>query len=235
MSQPDDTQIPENIVDDGKPIGIGAYISFIFACIFFSGLCYTDEWWGIFDFVVVNGDAGSLVASVKETTDGIQTTMSSFRGKGGSGAIDGFMFALALVPPIMFSVAMIEVFDHYGATRAAGRLLNRISAPLLGLPGSVALALIASLQSTDAGAALTRQLKDHKIINEKETLIFSAFQMTADAGIGNFLSSGIVLFTLTLADGSRAVPVSIGLCLGVILLGKVLSANIMRFLVMRRA
>ena len=162
--------------------------------VFFCGLCYTEEWRGIFDFVVLNGDAGSLVANVKQTAEGITTSMGNFRGKGGSGAIDGFLFAISIVPAIMFSVAMIEVFDHYGATRAAGRLLNPILKPLMGIPGTTALALIASLQSTDAGAALTRSLADHKIINEKETKIFAAFQMAADAAIVNFLALGIALF-----------------------------------------
>ena len=222
------------LIDDGKPIGIGAYISFILAVVFFSGLCYTEEWWGIFDFVVLNGDAGSLVANVKQTAEGITTSMGSFRGKGGSGAIDGFLFAISIVPAIMFSVAMIEVFDHYGATRAAGRLLNPILKPLMGIPGTTALALIASLQSTDAGAALTRSLADHKIINDKETKIFAAFQMAADAGIGNFLASGIALFVLVLPSGQQAMPVSLGLCLGMILIGKVLAANIMRLILIRK-
>ena len=233
MSEQDSAQ-QTLLIDDGKPIGIGAYISFILAVVFFSGLCYTDEWWGIFDFVVLNGDAGNLVAGVKQTADGVSTTMASFRGKGGSGAIDGFLFAVSIVPAIMFSVAMIEVFDHYGATRAAGRLLNRILKPLMGIPGTTALALIASLQSTDAGAALTRQLADQKIITDKEKKIFAAFQMAADAGIGNFLASGIALFVLVLPNGQQAMPVSLGLCLGMILIGKVLAANLMRLVVMRQ-
>ena len=127
--------------------------------------------------------------------DALQVATTSFRGKGGSGAIDGFMFALTLVPTVMFALAMITVFEYYGALRAARRLLTPVLRPLLGLPGSATLALIASLQSTDGGAALTRQLKD--------------------------------------ADGQLAVPVSLGLCLGVMLIGKVFAANLMRILMIR--
>lgn len=43
MSEQDSAQQTQ-LIDDGKPIGIGAYISFILAVVFFSGLCYTDEW-----------------------------------------------------------------------------------------------------------------------------------------------------------------------------------------------
>ena len=78
-----------------KP-GIGGYISFILAVVFFSGLCETKEWWGIFDFTVVNGSFGQLLSSVKDQAGELITATSSFRGKGGSGAIDGFMFALTL-------------------------------------------------------------------------------------------------------------------------------------------
>ena len=120
-----------------------------------------------------------------------------------------------------------------GALKAARKILTPVLRPLIGIPGSAALALIASMQSTDGGAALTRQLKDAGELTESETNTFAAFQMTADAPITNFFSSGAVLFTLVAADGTLAVPVSLGLCLGVILLGKVLSANMMRLLQIR--
>ena len=201
-----------------KNPGIVAYIAFALAVAFFSGLLITDKWWGIFDYTVLLGDFGSVVAKVTDKGGEISTVMSNFRGKGGSGAIDGFMFALALVPTIMLATAMIAVFEYYGALNAAERLLNPI---------------IASLQSTDAGAVLTRTLKESGDITERETLIFAAFQMTAGAAIGNFLSSGIVFFSLRGADGSLVVPTTIGTCLGIILLGKVLSANLTRLVFIR--
>ena len=208
---------------DQNQVGIGGYISLIFAIVFFSGLCASKQWWGIFDFT----------SGVTETDGAIKTAMTTFRGKGGSGAIDGFMFALTLVPTVMFALAMITIFDHYGALRAARKLLTPVLRPLLGIPGGATLALIASLQSTDGGAALTRQLKDSGELTEREINIFASFQMTADACITNFFSSGAVLFTLVAADGTPAVPVSIGLCLAVMLVGKVFAANLMRIILIR--
>lgn len=143
------------------------------------------------------------------------------------------MFALTLVPTVMFALAMITVLEHYGALRAARVLLTPILRPLLGLPGSCGLALITSLQSTDGAAALTRQLKDAGELNEAEVNIFCQFQYSADATITNFLSSGAVLFTLTAADGKLAVPTSIGVCLGLILVMKFVIANVMRLLMIR--
>lgn len=216
-----------------EKVGIGAYLSLAFAVVFFSGLCASSQWWGVFDFTTVNGGFGRLVSGVTEQGDAIKTAMANFRGKGGSGAIDGFMFALSLVPTVMFALAMITVFEHYGALKAARKMLTPVLRPLLGLPGSCGLALITSLQSTDGGAALTRQLKDAGELNEAETNIFCQFQYSADATITNFLSSGAVIFTLTLADGTPAVPTSIGVCLGLILVMKVVIANVMRLLMIR--
>ncbi|WP_295480710.1 nucleoside recognition domain-containing protein, partial [uncultured Sutterella sp.] len=158
---------------------------------------------------------------------------ANFRGKGGSGAIDGFMFALSLVPTIMFALAMITMLEHYGALKAARQLLTPVLKPLLGLPGSSALALIASLQSTDGGAALTRQLCDAGELTDREKNVFAAFQMTADAPITNFFSSGAIFFTLVAASGEPVMPVSLGVCLGVILLGKIFAANVMRLIEIR--
>lgn len=213
----------------------GDFISFALAVVFFSGICYSDAWYGIFDFTVLDGEFGRLVASATTNADGDHVTaMANYRGKGGSGAIDGFMFALSLVPSILFSVAMVTVFEHFGALRAAAWCLTPILRPGMGLPGTTTLAIIASLQSTDAGAALTRSLKDSGQLTEREANIFATFQMTAGAAVGNFLSSGVVVFTLTAADGSHAVPTTIGACLGVILLGKVFAANLMRFMLIRQ-
>ena len=111
---------PQAPAHDDK-VTIGAYVSLIFAIVFFSGLCATKEWWGIFDFTTMNGSFGTLVASVADKGGELTTSMANFRGKGGSGAIDGFMFALSLVPSILFSVAMVTVFEHFGALRAAAR------------------------------------------------------------------------------------------------------------------
>lgn len=225
---------PQTAVKE-KKVGIGAYLSLLFACIFFSGVLAGNNWWSVFDFTSLNGTLGKVVGSVSQTADGIHTAMTTLRGKGGSGAMDGFAFAVTLIPTVMFALAMVTVLEHYGALEAARKLLTPILRPLLGLPGSCGLALITSLQSTDGGAALTRQLKDAGEINEAETNIFCQFQYSADATITNFLSSGAVLFTLTAADGSLAVPTSIGVCLGLILVMKVVIANVMRLLMIRSA
>ena len=217
-----------------KAPGIGGYISFIVAILFFSGLLITDKWWGIFDYTILIGSFGNVVANVTDKGGELSTTFSNFRGKGGSGAIDGFVFALTLVPSIMLATAMIAVFEYYGAIRAATRVLNPILRPLMGLPGSTSLAIVASLQSTDAGAALTRALKDRGELTEDEVSIFATFQMTADAALGNFLATGVVFFTLKNAAGDLVVPTTIGVCLGIILLGKVFAANVMRLLCLRR-
>lgn len=219
-----------------KKVGVGAYIALIFACVFFSGALASTQWWGVFDFTTLNGGWGKLVSNVTMDQSGtLHTVMSNLRGKGGSGAIDGFCFALTLVPTVMFSIAMITVLEHYGALEAARILLTPILKPLLGIPGTAGLALIGSLQSTDGGAALTRQLKDAGQLTEKETNIFAAFQLTADAPITNFLGSGSILYTLTGADGNPVIPVSIGVGLGIVLLGKVVAAQLMRLFLIRKA
>lgn len=232
MTQPETAAQPA-AVEQPQKVGIGAYIAFIIACVFFSGVCVTSEWWGVFDYTVLLGNFGNVVSSVQLDGGDLATTLSSLRGKGGSGANDGFIFAFTLVPAIIFSVAMVAVFEHYGALNAAERILNPILRPLLGIPGRTSLSLIASLQSTDAGAALTRSLYNDGRLTERELLIYAAFQMTAGAAIGNFLSSGVAFFTIVDHAGNQVVPTTIGVCLVVLMVGKVFAANVMRLLTLR--
>ncbi|MEZ8141745.1 hypothetical protein A1OO_04915 [Enterovibrio norvegicus FF-33] len=219
MSQPD----PQD-----RKVTIGSYIALAFAVVFFSGLLQSNEWYGVFDFTTLNGSFGSVVYGVNETADGIQAATTSMRGKGGSGARDGFLFALTLIPTVMFALGMINVLEHYGALDAARKLLTPLLRPLMNIPGNTGLALIASLQSTDAGAAMTRQLKDEGHLTKRETDIFTMFQFSAGATIVNFFSSGAVLFTLVLMDGSLAVTSSIGLAVAVMFVFKFVGANLFR-------
>ena len=209
-------------------VGIGAYVSLIFAMVFFSGLLGGKEWWSVFDFTTLNGSFGKVVSNATEVDGALNVTKGTFRGTGGGGAMDGFLFAFGLIPSVMFALGMINVLEHYGALNAARKLLTPLLRPLLGIPGSTGLAIIGSLQSTDVGASLTRSLADEGQINEKEKDLITMFQFSAGAMITNFFSSGAVLFTLVLADGTPAVPASIGLCICVMFVMKIFGANVFR-------
>lgn len=211
-------------------IGIGAYFTLAFALVFFSGILNGNNWYGVFDFTTLNGSFGRVVTSAGIDGETITTTSSAFRGAGGSGAMDGFLFALGLIPGVMFALGMINVLEHYGALKAARRLLTPLLRPLLGLPGTTGLALIGSLQSTDVGASVTRNLTDEGQITPDERDVFAMFQFSAGAMITNFFSSGAVIFTLILADGTHAVPTTIGACIVVMFIMKIVGANILRII-----
>lgn len=102
----------------------GCYIALAFAVVFFSGLLQSNQWYGVFDFTTLNGAFGKVAYNVSETADGLQVATTSLRGQGGSGARDGFLFALTLIPTVMFALGMINVLEHYGALDAARKLLT---------------------------------------------------------------------------------------------------------------
>ena len=120
----------------------------------------------------------------------------------------------------MLALAVVEVAERLQALRAAQRLLTPLLKPLLGLPGAAGLALISSLQSSDAGAAMTRALHEKGLISESEKLIFVAFQFSSASSITVYLSMGVVLFPFL--SVSHLIP------LGVILFYKVVGTNLMR-------
>ncbi len=165
----------------------GAWIALIAVLLVFSGLFFKVKdmaWLGAFDFTTLGGAFGTLKSGAGAT----------FVGSGGFGAKAGFLFALSLVPTVMLALGLLEIFTHYGAIRAAHKLLTPLLKPLLGLPGYTGLALITDLQSTDAGAALSKELYDSKRITRKHVVIMGAWQYSGAGLINNYFAIGSALF-----------------------------------------
>jgi nucleoside recognition membrane protein YjiH len=200
-----------------RPVG---YVALIFAIVFFSGVGVVlaqsmGDWAKAFDFSSLLGGFGKIAKA------------GDFRGVGGFGAKDGFLFGLTLIPAVMLALGVIEVVDWLDGLKAAQKLLNPLLRPLLGIPGIAGLALISSLQSTDAGAAMTKGLKDDKYITENEKTIFMMFQFTADGTITNMLGTGAAVIVLV----SPVIPTIIMLSFAVVFLLKIFAANMMRLYV----
>lgn len=210
-----DPQKNTSIVEDFKVPWFG-YIALILAIIFFSGFfAKQKDWLAVFDFNTINGQFGVMKDAAKAT----------FAGQGGSGARDGFLFALGLIPAVMLALGVVEVVDHLGGLKAGQKLLTPILRPLLGIPGIAGLALVTSLQSTDAGAGMTRMLRETNFVTEKEKTVFCAFQFSAGGTITNYLSSGAALFSFI------TVPIITPLI--VMFVMKVFGANVMRLYLQR--
>lgn len=208
-------QKPEVCAPEKLVVPWYGYIALLFAIIFFSGVMAKQaEWLTVFDFNTINGTFGVM-----------KDAKANFQGQGGMGARDGFMFALSLVPSVMLALGIVEVIDHLGGLKAGQKLLTPIMRPLLGLPGIVGLALVTSMQSTDAGAGMTKMLRETDCINEKERTIFSAWQFSGGGTITNYLSIGAAVFSI--------ITVPIALPLAVIFVLKCFGANVMRLYLSR--
>lgn len=175
----------EKLPELKEKVGVGAYVSLFFAICFFSGVFYKMPadyaWLSAFDFTTLIGKFGAIADS-------------TFVGKGGISARQGFAFALSLVPGVMLALGLLEVLSHYGALRAAQQLMTPLLNPILGVPGSTGLALITDLQSTDAGAALTKNLYDTGAITRKGLVVMGAWQYSGAGLINNYFSIASALF-----------------------------------------
>lgn len=188
------------------------YAAFLFAIIFFSGVfSSSDGWLRVLDFNVMNGSFGTI--------PGVDKAFS-FRGGGGTGAKDGFLFALELMPAVILALGVVSVVDGLGGLKAAQKLMTPILKPLLGIPGICALASIANLQSTDAGAGMIKELKEADKITDDERTIAITYQTSASAFVTNYFSSGAAVF------GIMLVPIIVPLLVMVVF--KFVGANLIR-------
>lgn len=207
--------------EEDKKVEWYGYVALIIAIIFFSGIFSGAEGpLRAFDFGNVVGVFGSM--GTLENAD-VGTLASDFRGIGGSGAKDGWLFGLTLAPAVMAAIGMVKVLEHLQGLKAAQNMLTPLLRPLMGIPGSCGLALIASLQSTDAGGSMTKEMLEEGYITEKEQAVFCAFQFSGGALLTNYLSSGAALFGFL--DITMSIP------LLVIFIFKFIGANMMRFYV----
>ena len=194
------------------------YVAVIFAALFFSGV-FTgfDNALKALDFTNLLGTFGKLGVVQGDSVK----LAANFRGTGGAGVRDAWLFSLSLAPSVVFALGIVKMVEYLEGLKAAQKLLSPLLKPVLGIPGISGLALIASLQSADAGGSMTKMLYEESLITEKERTIFSMFQFSGGGTITNYLASCAALFPF--------IEVSILLPLLVIFLLKVFGANVMRF------
>lgn len=207
-----------NMLSSQEKVGPAGYISLVLAIIFFSGVLQGAEGFiRFFDFTNVLGSFGKLGVITGEAGK----LAGSFRGTGGAGARDGWLFALTLAPGVMLALGVVKIVEDLDGLLAAKKLMTPLLRPLMGIPGVCGLAMVASLQSTDTGASMTKELYERGDINGRERLIFGAFQFSAGAVLTNYLSSGAALFEFL--DGT---PIFVPLA--VVFVFKIVSTNLIR-------
>jgi nucleoside recognition membrane protein YjiH len=202
--------------DDGSRLPLSGYVTLTAAFLILSGLLGSAQGWlNAFDFVSMSGNFGAIKGAGQST----------FLGSGGTGAKQGFIFGVTLIPPIMLALGIMSIVEQTGGLRVAKRYLTPLMRPLFGMPGCTSLALIASMQSTDAGAVLTKLFYEHKEINDRERLIFAQYEVSGPAAINNYLTIGPAVFT--------SLVVGIGVPLLIILFMKVVGANVTRCVLLK--
>lgn len=137
------------------------------------------------DFNNLLGNYGTL-GTVEE---GSKTILANdFKGIGGTGPKDGILLVISVAPAIIMAFGLIEICVDYKGLDAAEVIFNPLTKPILGLPGSTAIALVTSLTSSDAAAGMTKSLADEKYLNEKQRIILTSFQMLAPSILINFFA-----------------------------------------------
>lgn len=185
------------------------YLSLAILVILFSGIFSSaDNFLAAFDFSKLCGSFGQIVEGV------------TFTGKGGTGAKDGFLTALTLIPAVCFALGIIDVVEYYGSMEAAAKIFNPLLKPILGIPGIIGIAFVSSFTSSDVAAVMTRDLYDQGLITDDQRTIFISYQYAASA---------VVLNTINLMAPLLAIaPLAIGPIIVVQFFCKLIGANIVR-------
>ncbi|NLG87103.1 MAG: hypothetical protein GX489_07790 [Firmicutes bacterium] len=147
----------------------------------------------------------------------------NFRGTGGSGARDGFLFTLTLIPTTCLAVGLIDLVEHLGGLKAAAILFNPILRPLLGIPGIAGLAFVSSFTSSDIAAFMTKQLVEDGHMTDDERTVFVAYQYAGSAVVLNTIGTQAALLPIVLLPGGPLIVI-LWIC-------KILGANLVRLII----
>jgi len=190
--------------------GWGALI--IMLCLFSGGFAYFSGSLSFLRFLDLNTLIGSFGT--------IGNATANFQGANGTGARDGFLFALTLVPGAVLAMGLIEVFTRMGVMNAFQKVFTPILRPLLGIPGVCGLPFVNSLNSSDVSAILTRDYYNRGLITDNERSIFVAYQYPGSAPIGNMIATQAALLPISV--------VAMGPLILMVILCKLIGANIVR-------
>ncbi|WP_331475620.1 nucleoside recognition domain-containing protein [Clostridioides difficile] len=144
-------------------------------------------------------------------------------GKGGTGAKDGFLFALTLIPTVCFAVGLIDVVESMGGMKAASKIFNPLLRPLLGIPGIAGIAFVSSFTSSDVASIMTKELFESGEITDDERTIFVAYQYAGSAVILNTINTQAPLLPIAL--------LALGPIILIEIFCKILGANLVRLII----
>ena len=162
-----------------------------------------------FDFTVLVGKFGTIAGS-----------KNIFQGAGGTGAREGLLFTITLIPTVMLALGLIQVCESLGALSAAEKLFRPILRPIMGIPGVAGLAFVSSFTSSDVGSVMTRELVDEGKMTDDERTIFVAYQYAGSATVANTFGTGAPLLPISLLP--------VGIIIALIVLVKIIGAILVR-------
>ncbi len=185
------------------------WLSFIILVVLFSGaFANADNFLKAFDFGNLTGAFGKISGN------------TIFTGKGGTGAREGMMYGLTLIPTVMLAVGLIDVVEAKGGLRAAEQLFRPILRPLLGIPGVAGISFIASFTSSDVAAVMTKELVENGEMTDDERTVYLAYQYASSGLIMNLINTQAPLLPI--------VVFALGPLLIILFVLKVVGANLMR-------
>ncbi|HBF4231370.1 TPA: hypothetical protein KON36_002905, partial [Clostridioides difficile] len=141
----------------------------------------------------------------------------------GTGAKDGFLFALTLIPTVCFAVGLIDVVESMGGMKAASKIFNPLLRPLLGIPGIAGIAFVSSFTSSDVASIMTKELFESGEITDDERTIFVAYQYAGSAVILNTINTQAPLLPIAL--------LALGPIILIEIFCKILGANLVRLII----
>ena len=202
--------MPDNTLLTQPRVTVKNWIALIFLVVILSGIFQRSTGpLQVLDFTNLSGEFGV-----------IGDTGANFIGKGGSGAKDGFMAGLNLIPAVMFFCGLLNVFQELGAFEAASIVFNPILKPLMGIPGTAGVAFISSFTGSDVAAVMTKELVDNGEMTDEERTIFTSYQYAGSAVINNTITGGAPLLAIS--------PIALGPIIVIQFVCKVIGANIVR-------
>lgn len=170
----------------------------------------------MFSFAALGNSFNGIICSIGSATRNIRTTSASFENGNNDNTHSNFVFTLALVPAIVFTLNVVGMLRRCNTLSTTHGLLAPLLHPLVNVPNGSNLTLVTSLRDASTNTTVAHRLRSRNRLAGQRASVFAVFRFSTNTTVIGFFSSKTILFALAATSNRPTIASSVNLTITVV-------------------